>query len=86
MEPAMTPTSRERQSRVYKIEREDGFRFVVYNAAEIGNPPDHAPDKWYFRPYPMPCWLDAGESFDTSEQAERAARAYPTQGNGDSLA
>ena len=74
----MISNNHDRRSRVYKIEREDGCRYVIYNAAEIGNPPDHAPDKWYYRPYPTPFWVDAGEPFDSSEEAERAARAQPS--------
>jgi len=61
----------------YKIECEDGCRFVVYNASAIGNPPDHVPDKWYFRPYParFPLGTEVGEPFETAQDAEQAARA-----------
>jgi len=61
--------------RVYKFDCGDGRRFVIYNASEIGNPDDHVPDKWYFRPYPMPLGPPACESFDTADAAENAARA-----------
>ena len=68
-------TSTPKQSRrVYKIECDDGRRYIVYNASEIGNPPDHLPDKWYVLPYPSRIGLEAGEPFDTAEEAERAAR------------
>src|SRR4051812_17013272 len=58
---------------IYKIECEGG-RFVIYHASEIRNPCDYVPGKWYFRPYPSPMGFEAGEPFDTAEEAERAAR------------
>lgn len=61
--------------KVHRIQCESGFRYVIYNASEIGNPSDHVPDKWYFSPYPVPVGLQAGEPFDSFEQAEMAARA-----------
>jgi hypothetical protein len=69
---------------VYKIECEDGCRYIVYNAAAIGNPSDHVPDKWYVRPYAsaLPPGNEVGESFETAEDAERAARARHVRGAG----
>lgn len=32
--------------RLYEIACEDGSRHLIYNAAEISNPPGHEPDKW----------------------------------------
>jgi hypothetical protein len=67
----------ERPTQVHKIECEDGRRYIVYNAAVIGNPADHVPDKWYVRPYPVPLPLreEVGEPFDSAEEAKLAARA-----------
>jgi len=61
---------------IYRITCDDGRRFVIYNAREIGNPGDHQADKWYFRPYPVPVGLDEGDAFDSAEDAERAARVF----------
>jgi len=61
--------------RIYTVTCPDGQRYVVYNAAEIGNPFDHQPDKWYFGPYPIPLGYRVGEGYDTADQAECAARA-----------
>jgi hypothetical protein len=71
----MTSTATGRPGRVYTIACEAGRRYVIYNASEIGNPPDHVPDKWYFQRYPAGLSLAAGEPFDTAEAAERAALA-----------
>jgi hypothetical protein len=73
----MSPTDRGRSPLAYKFACEDGRRYVVYNAAVLGNPPDHVPDKWYVRPYPVPPAPDgeAGGPFETVEEAERATRA-----------
>lgn len=67
----------DRLDRVYKFACEDGRRYIVYNAAVINNPADHAPDKWYARPYPVPVPLgaDGSEPFDSAEEAEAAARS-----------
>ncbi len=70
----MTMSIPERTGRVYKITCGNGSRYVIYNASEIGNPPDHVAEKWYFRPYPVPLGLEAGDPFDTAEAAESAAR------------
>jgi hypothetical protein len=73
---AMTQqTERAAAPQIYRISCDDGRRFVIYNAHEIGNPGDHEADKWYFRPYPVPVGLDCGQPFDSAEAAERAARA-----------
>jgi len=48
---------------------------VIYNASELGSPPDHVADNWYALPYPVPPGATASEPFDTAEAAERAARA-----------
>lgn len=73
----MPQTGSAPSGQVYKIACEDGRRYIVYNAAVIGNPADHVPDKWYARPYPVPLPLgqEAGEPFDSAEAAERAIRA-----------
>jgi hypothetical protein len=83
-ETAMSPADTERPEQVYKIECEDGCRYVVYNAAAIGNPPDHVPDKWYVRPYgsALPLGEDVNEPFETAADAERAARALHVRGPG----
>lgn len=73
----MSPTAIEQSRRVYKIEYA-GRRYVVYNASEIGNPPDHMPDKWHILPYPVPLGMEVGEAFDTAEEAERAAWTRPS--------
>jgi hypothetical protein len=72
----MTAIAPDRPDRVYKIACEDGRRYVVYNASVLGNPPDHVPDKWYARPYPMapPLGDEVGGPFNTAGEAERAAR------------
>ena len=77
----MITTAAEVRRQAYKIGCEDGRRYVVYNASAIGNPTGHAPDKWYYRPYPLPTGLglEAGEPFDTAEEAELAARAGQTR-------
>jgi hypothetical protein len=74
-------TPLERPIDVYKIECTGcagGCRYIVYNASVLGNPGDHQPDKWYFRPYPapLPVGPDVGEPFDTAADAERAAREH----------
>lgn len=51
-------------------------RFVIYNAEAIGNPPDHQPGLWYFRPYPLPLGEEAGRGFASAEEAEKAARDW----------
>jgi hypothetical protein len=61
------------QDWAYKIECEDGSRYLIYNAAAIGNPSDHVPGKWYFLPSPVKPGIVAGEAFDTPEDAEQAA-------------
>lgn len=71
----MNPNLSDQSCRVYKVECADGCRYIIYNASEIGNPGDHVPDKWYFRPYPIPLGLETGLSFDTAEMTEEAARA-----------
>ena len=53
-----------------------GRRYVVYNASEINNPPDHAPDKWYAMPYPVPLGMSAGKPFDSFADAEQAVARY----------
>jgi hypothetical protein len=63
--------------RIFTVMCQGGRRCVVYNAAEIGNPFDHQPDKWYFGPYPIPLGFRVGQPFDTADQAEIAARACP---------
>ena len=78
----MSPDFTERSSGVYLIECPGGARCVVYNAARIDNPPDHAPDKWYFFPYPIPTGSEPGEAFATAEEAERSARARHGRGEG----
>ncbi|WP_165253655.1 hypothetical protein [Paludisphaera soli] len=62
---------------VYKFASHGGGRYVVYNSAMLGNPPDHLPNKWYARTYPvsMPLGEAVGEAFETAEEAVRAARA-----------
>ena len=75
----MPPSTPGRSSRVYRIDCEGGRRYLVYNASEVGNPPDHVPDKWYILPYPLPIGLEAGEPFETAEEAEGAARARSAQ-------
>ncbi len=72
----MPPPVTRPSSRVFKITRGDGCRFVIYNAAEIGNPFDHAPDKWYVRPYPGPLGLRVGPAFESADEAEAAARTF----------
>ncbi|MDB5349678.1 MAG: hypothetical protein JWN86_925 [Planctomycetota bacterium] len=67
-------TDTQRRSTSYRITCPDGRRFVIYNASAIGNPSDHRPGKWYFLPYPVPVGMDAGEPFDSAEEAEHAAR------------
>jgi len=76
-ENAMLELDSERVFPVYKIACDDGCRYVVYNASAIGNPADHVPDKWYFRPYPAPFPIgsEVGNPFETAHEAERAARA-----------
>jgi hypothetical protein len=73
----MSVVDPERSYPVYKIECEDGCRYVVYNASAIGNPTDHMPDKWYFRSYParFPLGTEVGAPFETAKDAEQAARA-----------
>lgn len=73
----MLRTDAARPPLVYKFECEDGRCYVVYNAAVFGNPADHAPDRWYARPYPVPTLLmaDFGEPFETAEEAVQPARA-----------
>ncbi len=77
----MSRATPERSPRVFTIDCDGAGRYVIYNASEIGNPPDHLPDRWYFRPYPMPLWQGVGEPFDTAEEAERAARARHARGD-----
>lgn len=69
----------DRLDRVYKVRCEDGRRYIVYNASVIGNPADHAADKWYARPYPDPVPLggDAIGPYDSAEEAEAGARSQP---------
>jgi len=65
---------------VYKVKGRDGQKYVIYNASAIGNPPDHAADKWYYRPYPVPSVADGdglSPPFETPEDAERAVEARP---------
>ena len=59
---------------IYTITCENRNRFVIYNASAIGNPTDHQADKWYYRVYPVPVGMEAGEPFETAAEAERAAR------------
>lgn len=60
---------------VYQLNGRRGRRYVIYNAAAIGNPFDHEPDRWYFQPYPVPPGFRPGDGFTTAEAAERAALA-----------
>jgi hypothetical protein len=62
---------------VYKVTDQHGRWYVVYNAAAIGNPPNHRPDKWYARPFPiiLPVVGGPGQPFETAADAEQAARA-----------
>jgi hypothetical protein len=73
----MPLTDRGRSPLAYKFACDDGRRYVTYNAAVLGNPPDHAPDKWYLRPYPVAPRPDGEPEgpFETAEDAERTARA-----------
>jgi len=72
----MATLERKDGRQIYRISSPDGRRFVVYNAAEIGNPFDHQPDKWYFGPYPIPLGFRVGPAYDSAEEAEMAARGY----------
>jgi hypothetical protein len=81
----MSATPVERTCQVYKIECENGSRFVIDNAAELGNPFDHRPAKWDFHPLPVPVGVAAGEGFDTTQEAERAARASQPRVNEDPI-
>ena len=60
---------------IYTIECSAGTRYVIYNAAALGNPADYVPDKWYARPFPVGIGFEPGEAFDTAEQAESYVRA-----------
>jgi hypothetical protein len=73
----MSPSTAERPALVYKVEGQDGRRYIVYNAAAIGNPADHRPHKWYVRPYSVavPLGAEVGGPFETAEEAERSVRA-----------
>lgn len=68
----MSESPNGRPCSTYRIEGSGGRSYVVYNAADVGNPADHVPDKWYVRPYPISLGLRAGEPFDTAEEAERS--------------
>jgi hypothetical protein len=70
----MSPPETRLTSLLYTITCGEGGRYVIYNALEIGNPPDHQPGRWYFRPYPGPLGMEPGEAFESAEEAERAAR------------
>jgi hypothetical protein len=59
----------------YKIEVDDGSRFVVYNASLLGNPTDHVAGKWYVWRYPLLSSAEADGPFDTPEAAELAAQS-----------
>ncbi len=67
---------------VRKVWCEDGGRYLVYNAAAIGNPTDHIAEKWYFRAYrvAVPLGDEVGEPFDSAEEAEQAVRARHARG------
>lgn len=69
----MSMADRREERLVFTVVCNDGKRYVVYNASEIGNPPDHVPNKWYFWPYPVPLGLATGDPFDTAESAKQAA-------------
>jgi hypothetical protein len=72
----MSTADSKHPDKVYKIECEDGHRFILYNASVLGNPSDHVPDKWYLRPYPVtfPLGEEVSQPFETAEEAELAAR------------
>jgi hypothetical protein len=78
----MTPTRTGHPGKVYKIGCDGGRNYVIYNAAAIGNPLDHVPDKWYFRPYLMNVEPEALRALDSAEEAERAARAWDAEYGG----
>jgi HPt (histidine-containing phosphotransfer) domain-containing protein len=69
----MSPNVPERSCQIFKLECEDGQRYVVYNASIIGSSSDHVPGKWYFQPYPAPLGLKPSESFDSAEEATERA-------------
>jgi len=71
----MSESPNARPCSAYRVEGSCGRSYVVYNAAEVGNPVDHVPDKWYVHPYPIPLGLRAGEPFDTAEDAERSVQS-----------
>lgn len=74
----MTPSKFD-QAPIYKLTCASGRRYVIYNAAEIGNPSDHVPDKWYFRPYPMPVAMEPGDPYESPDAAEAAALSWDQQ-------
>lgn len=59
---------------VFKFRHDDGTPFLVYHTAAIGDPPDHVPGKWYYRPYLGPIDRAGCGPFDSPEEAERVAR------------
>ena len=80
----MTTTPRVPSGRIYTFQCESG-RYVVYNAAEINNPFDHEPNKWYILPYPVPPGLSAGKAFESAEEAEGSVRIPQAATNGDGV-
>lgn len=72
----MFSTAADSASKIYTIELDDNARYLIYNASELGNPPDHVPNKWYFYPYNPTMIITASEPFDTAELAEQAAAAF----------
>jgi hypothetical protein len=58
---------------LYLLEGRHGRRYVIYNAATIGDPFDHEPGRWYFLPYPVPLGFRPGPAFASAEAAELAA-------------
>lgn len=80
----MPPCELARTRDVYRLECDDGRRYIVYNASALGNPPDHVPDNWYLLAYPRSPQIGDGHPFESADEAERAARDAPPGADGPS--
>ncbi|MHC5536957.1 hypothetical protein ACYOEI_01630 [Singulisphaera rosea] len=73
----MLPDPDESPRLLYKVEGENGRRYLIYNALVMGDPSGHVPGKWYTRPYPlMVSQAGPGSNpHDTADEAEQSVGA-----------